>query len=275
MSTQQAFATLETSPIDWPLLKRVSRSFYLTLRFLPSPVRESIALAYLVARLSDTLADGAETEGEEDLLARREEIAGWLSNSPDRLEIENVWSTIRQGQRFDQNRFSRPDATPLDEQELDLYAYMVAGCVGEFWTRLCEKKIPGFASLDPAKMTDLGIRFGKGLQLVNILRDRQADATKGRIYVPAARFYSVLADARAHLRGARQYVSALRNYRLRVACALPLYLAYETLHLVERNPLEPRIKVPRYRVWVLLLRAMAPGKIRIASESRSTERSFP
>lgn len=275
MSTQQAFATLETSPIDWPLLKRVSRSFYLTLRVLPSPVRESIALAYLVARLSDTLADGAETEGEEDLLARREEIAGWLSNSPDRLEIENVWSTIRQGQRFDQDRFSRPDAAPLDEQELDLYAYMVAGCVGEFWTRLCEKKIPGFASLDPAKMTDLGIRFGKGLQLVNILRDRQADATKGRIYVPATRFYSVLADARAHLRGARQYVSALRNYRLRVACALPLYLAYETLDLVERNPLEPRIKVPRYRVWVLLLRAMAPGKIWIASESRSTERSFP
>ena len=275
MSTQQAFATLETSPIDWPLLKRVSRSFYLTLRFLPSPVRESIALAYLVARLSDTLADGAETEGEEDLLARREEIAGWLSNSPDRLEIENVWSTIRQGQRFDQDRFSRPDATPLDEQELDLYAYMVAGCVGEFWTRLCEKKIPGFASLDPAKMTDLGIRFGKGLQLVNILRDRQADATKGRIYVPATRFYSVLADARAHLRRARQYVSALRNYRLRVACALPLYLAYETLDLVERTPLEPRIKVPRYRVWVLLLRAMAPGKIRTASESRSTERSFP
>lgn len=275
MSTHQAFATLETSPIDWPLLKRVSRSFYLTLRFLPLPVRESIALAYLVARLSDTLADGAETKGEEDLLARREEIAGWLSNSPDRLEIENVWSTIRQGQRFDQDRFSRPDATPLDEQELDLYAYMVAGCVGEFWTRLCEKKIPGFASLDPAKMTDLGIRFGKGLQLVNILRDRQVDATKGRIYVPATRFYSVLADARAHLRGARQYVSALRNYRLRVACALPLYLAYETLDLVERNPLEPRIKVPRYRVWVLLLRAMAPGKIRIASESRSTERSFP
>ena len=123
VSTQQAFATLKTSPIDWPLLKRVSRSFYLTLRFLPSPVRESIALAYLVARLSDTLADGAETEGEEDLLARREEIEGWLSNSPDRLEIEKVWSTIRQGQRFDQDRFSRPDATPLDEQELDLYAY--------------------------------------------------------------------------------------------------------------------------------------------------------
>ena len=124
-------------------------------------------------------------------------------------------------------------------------------------------------------MTDLGIRFGKGLQLVNILRDRQADATKGRIYVPATRFYSVLADARAHLRRARQYVSALRNYRLRVACALPLYLAHETLDLVERNPFEPRIKVPRYRVWVLLLRAMAPGKIRTASESRSTERSFP
>ena len=160
-----------------------------------------------------------------DLLARREEIEGWLSNSPDRLEIENVWSTIRQGQRFDQDRFSRPDATPLDEQELDIYAYMVAGCVGEFWTRLCEKKIPGFASLDPAKMTDLGIRFGKGLQFVNILRDRHADAQRRIESMCQQRDFTRCSPSSCAPARSAAVRRALRNYRLRVACALPLYLA--------------------------------------------------
>jgi len=258
----QLNTALKTTSIDWLLLKGVSRSFYLTLRLLPSPVRESIALAYLVARLSDTLADGADTEAEKQLLARREEVEGWLATSPDRVDIERVWSTIREGQRFDQDRFSTPKASPLNEQELDLYAYLVAGCVGEFWTRLCEKRMPGFASRNVAEMTELGIRFGKGLQLVNILRDRQTDSKKGRTYVPTARFDDVLADAHAHLQAAREYVRALRNYRLRVACALPLYLADATLDLVERSPSESRVRVPRKSVWLLLLRALAPGKIR-------------
>lgn len=256
---KQAHTALKTSSIDWPLLKRVSRSFYLTLRLLPPQVRESIALAYLVARLSDTLADGADAEAEKQLLARRNEIEGWLSTSPDRIEIESVWSTIREGQRFDQDRFSA-NPSPLNAQELDRYVYLVAGCVGKFWTELCQKRIPCFASLELREMTDLGIRFGKGLQLVNILRDRQADALKGRTYVPPTRFHEVLADARGHLRAAGQYVGALRRYRLRVACALPLYLAYETLDLVERHPLQPRVKVPRFRVWVLLVRALLPGR---------------
>ncbi len=252
---------LNASAIDWALLKSVSRSFYLTLRILPAPVRESIGLAYLVARFSDTVADGANTDAETHLLARRDEIEGWLAASPDRSDIERVWTTIREGQRFDQDRFSIPGASPLNKQELDLYAYLVAGCVGEFWTELCAKKMPGFASRDIAQMTALGIRFGKGLQLVNILRDRDADSARGRTYVQAERFSEVLADARGHLQAAREYVRALKNYRLRVACALPLFLADETLGLVEREPLAPRVKVPRQRVWILLLRALFPGRI--------------
>jgi farnesyl-diphosphate farnesyltransferase len=224
-------------------------------------VRESIGLAYLVARLSDTVADGANTDAERSLLARREEIEGWLAASPDRSDIATVWSTIREGQRFDQDRFSIPGASPLSDKELNRYTYLVAGCVGEFWTGLCAKKMPGFASRNIAEMTALGIRFGKGLQLVNILRDRKADSDKGRTYVPTERFNEVVADARTHLQAAREYVRALRNYRLRVACALPLFLANETLDRIERNPSASRVKVPRRRVWVLLLRALSPGRI--------------
>ena len=39
------------------LLRRVSRSFYLSLTVLPAAVRPTIGLAYLLARASDTIAD--------------------------------------------------------------------------------------------------------------------------------------------------------------------------------------------------------------------------
>ena len=41
------------------ILKGVSRSFFLSLRLLPSPMRNAASLAYLLARSSDTLADAA------------------------------------------------------------------------------------------------------------------------------------------------------------------------------------------------------------------------
>lgn len=39
------------------LLKRVSRSFYLSVRVLPEAVAAQIGLAYLLARAADTIAD--------------------------------------------------------------------------------------------------------------------------------------------------------------------------------------------------------------------------
>src|SRR5262245_47602060 len=39
------------------ILRDVSRSFYLTMRILPSAIRPQISLAYLMARTTDTIAD--------------------------------------------------------------------------------------------------------------------------------------------------------------------------------------------------------------------------
>ena len=242
--------------LDWHLLQRVSRSFYLTLRLLPGAVREPIALAYLLARLSDTEADGAATEAERELLARRDELLLWLDQSPDRAAIQHVWQTIREGQRFDTERFAASDAPPLSDEELDRYTYLVAGCVGEFWTRLCAEKIPRFANRPISEMLDLGIRFGKGLQLVNILRDRAADSRLGRTYLPPERIPATLALARRHLDAAETYTRALTVPRLRASCALPYLMGRETLDLVEADPAAPRLKISRSRVWWLLLRAL-------------------
>src|SRR6478752_5599722 len=43
-----------------PLLKAVSRSFYLSLRILPAPLRDPLSLGYLLARATDTIADTSE-----------------------------------------------------------------------------------------------------------------------------------------------------------------------------------------------------------------------
>src|SRR5207249_8227176 len=69
--------------------------------------------------------------------------------------------------------------------ELDEYTYLVAGCVGEFWTRICFRRVPRFARLEFDTMKSLGRSFGQGLQLVNILRDLPADLRAGRCYLPA------------------------------------------------------------------------------------------
>ena len=49
-----------SSDLGKSVLKGVSRSFYLTIRLLPSKMREPVALGYLLARASDTIADTAE-----------------------------------------------------------------------------------------------------------------------------------------------------------------------------------------------------------------------
>src|SRR5438034_5140168 len=48
---------MKTSDLTSAILKSVSRSFYLSLAVLPSAVRPAIALAYLLARAADTIAD--------------------------------------------------------------------------------------------------------------------------------------------------------------------------------------------------------------------------
>ncbi|HEV3409557.1 MAG TPA: squalene/phytoene synthase family protein, partial [Chthoniobacterales bacterium] len=53
-----------------PILRSVSRSFYLSIRLLPRRLRDPIALAYLLARATDTIADTAEI----DVPVRAEEL---------------------------------------------------------------------------------------------------------------------------------------------------------------------------------------------------------
>lgn len=335
----------QTSPdLLTTLLKQVSRSFYLTLRVLPTVIRPQIGLAYLLARAADTLADTeavpvemrlkalqslrerilgqttlpldfgqilrfppndlgrvaaadkdpdapAPAIGAERILLERIEEGLFLLkqvSSADRKLIREVLQTITSGQILDLTRFGSATATHIvtlqSEEELDDYTYRVAGCVGEFWTRMCRAHIFPNAPLDDATLLANGIRFGKGLQLVNILRDLAVDLRQGRCYLPAEqwqrfgvapafvferandpavrRLYDCyLAQAADHLRAGWAYTNALphRCARVRLACAWPILIGVRTLEKLRRgNALDPqhRIKIERSEVRKLLIRSV-------------------
>ena len=305
-------------------LASVSRSFSLTIRLLPDPLREPITLGYLLARALDTVADtpavlpgsrlehlralsdmikyGADPEvlrplqrdlvgkqahaGERELLKGLDRTLDWLENQPvdDRWDLRRTLARIGRGQELDLLRFGEGTATspkPLaTAAELDEYTYFVAGCVGELWTRLCQRHLfAGWSKLGESKMLALGKRFGQGLQMVNILRDLPEDLANGRCYLPeellaqhglsvpdlldSPRKASPLLDqlrqaTLEHLDAGWQYVQALTSRKLRYACALPILLGLETLGLLaQTSPLETseQLKISRGSVKKLMASA--------------------
>ena len=304
-------ARINTTDLGGPLLASVSRSFYLSIRLLPAALRAPIGLAYLLARASDTIADSpavpvaarlrhlaafwqmirtGEPDGLEDLrqqitsphdgectlIACLGDCLTWLATlgPKDRGEIVGVLEKIIRGQTLDLTRFAA-DGHVIALQsvaELEDYTYLVAGSVGEFWTRLCLHHLPNCANLGLADLRRLGTNFGKGLQLVNILRDLPADLRAGRCYLPEpelraagtspaplahdpAKAQPVFdlwhARAAAYLEDGFRYIAALRSPRLRAGCFLPWYLGVRTLALMAKtSPLASagKIKVPRSTV---------------------------
>jgi farnesyl-diphosphate farnesyltransferase len=113
---------------------------------------------------------------ERTLLERLEDgFRLYLEFSPgDRARIRRLMGTLPNGMEMDLTRFpgdSARDLTALQTMDdLDLYTYYVAGCVGEFWTQMMCAHFPSLAGWDEAGMSALGVRFGKGLQLTNILK---------------------------------------------------------------------------------------------------------
>lgn len=224
------------------------------------------------------------------LLGRVEEAIGVLAGLPDfeAAEIRAVLETITGGQELDLHRFGhleaarpgsavpRVEALP-GETELEDYTYRVAGCVGEFWSRLCRRLLFPGAPLEESGWVADGIRFGKGLQLVNILRDLPRDLRLGRCYLPADRLarlglapadlldpaqesrlrplYDAWLDrADQHLEAGWRYVAALPRdqRRLRLACAWPILIGVRTLARLRTGPvldpaLRPKVSRPEVR----------------------------
>ena len=252
-------------------------------RLVQTDTRDERGEQALCERLRREFVPLQEDVGEARLLERLPEAFDAYRKSPERLIVatRGVLDPIVKGQLMDIERF------PVDgklrslttEDELDEYTYLVAGCVGGFWTKLCYSELEG--AIDPKVSEDdmlvWGIRYGKGLQLVNILRDIAKDIRMGRCYFPAeelaahgltldavqldpAKLIPVMAPwrerCREHLECGLQYLDALQHKRLRYATALPLLLGIRTLTLINRadaSALVQGVKVSRGEVAKILL----------------------
>ena len=323
--------TMSTRPqLETTILRSVSRSFYLSIRFLPARLREPIALAYLLARATDTVADtakisrsvGIETlkmlsdgiqgkasrevvvdliasfvplqtnASEQRLLESLPDCLAWLERmeQADRTDIRVVLEKITHGQMLDIQRFDNPQEIRAlsTAADLDEYTYLVAGCVGEFWTRLCFRHVRNFASLSEDEMLALGKRYGMALQLINVLRDAGSDLRAGRCYFPeyelsaahltasqifseSERFQSIyrtwLDKAKAGLECGIRYSRAIENRRVRAATVLPALIGARTLSLLDAagpTALQRAVKVPRgdvRAITLLLVVTLASRKV--------------
>lgn len=203
----------------------------------------------------------------------------------DRRRVQRLMTTLTQGMEMDLAVFpgaSSDDLTALKTLgDLDRYTYYVAGCVGEFWTDLMCGHRKALASWSVRQMSEGGMRFGKGLQLTNIVKDVAHDLRRGRCYVPEpmlaeaglvprdllvpenlARFRPVLSRlvkmAVEHLDQGWLYTMAIprREIRLRLSCMWPILSAGESLKLVMTSPdlLNPAVtvKIPRSTVYRMM-----------------------
>jgi phytoene/squalene synthetase len=198
------------------LLGRVSRTFALSNRTLPRPLRRAMTVAYLLFRVSDYLEDNEVMSseqkirllglwervlrgagGEEQLLRELEdlddenpeaevarrfpEITGSLPGLGERQDLA-VRSRVRETTRGMVRRQLRGSVVETEE-ELDEYMHDVAGVVGYLITEI-------FSCFDRrlarrrATMMELAREYGLGLQTVNVIRGLRKDFRRGWLFVP-------------------------------------------------------------------------------------------
>ena len=328
---------MERTPSDQfllrSLLKRVSRSFYLTLAVLPRSVRDQVGLAYLFARAADTIADTGQLDQKtrlacldrlkaqfvngkinpQDITSIRTLMAAsqphpteqilideldhcfslYQQLSPqDQTRMADLLPTLIEGMEFDQRHFQEHTEGEVRAlptmNDLDYYTYAVAGCVGAFWTKMMRAHLSNLSGWDLGVMVPIGIRYGKGLQLVNILRDLPQDLRKGRCYIPWSLLQEIglqpkdllnaqsfpvfrpllrrlILIARDHLDQGWQYTMAIPRceIRLRLACMWPILIGMRTLHLLSEssNVLDPSrpLKVSRPEVYRMMAATTLSG----------------
>ena len=209
-------------------------------------------------------------------------------NTADREQVRWVVTTLTQGMEMDLNIFPDAESGELASiattDHLDRYTYLVAGCVGEFWTNISVAHSRSLKSWDLEQMSGIGVRFGQALQLTNILRDIPRDLRMGRCYIPADQLAAAglvpedlldpkteqrarrvlvpwMQTALGHFEAAEEYLMALprRSVRLRLACLWPLLLGLATLSKVARSGawLDPDTTVKVSRGWVYRMTALS------------------
>ncbi|OVE76524.1 hypothetical protein BVX98_05965 [bacterium F11] len=315
------------SPQLTKLLKKTSRSFYLSLRVLPKALRPTMGLGYLLCRIADTIADTdvlpfssrekmlkefkslfqTLSISKEKIQSFQEEIVNLITHTSsiekqllkniivtmefyqrrpqtDRALLQDVVLGVITGMEMDLVTFgetSKDVKSFQKDEQLEHYLGSIGGEPGRFWTRLCLHYLPKFHFDSPGKWTERGIDFGKGLQMVNILRDVSKDLQMGRCYIPQERlseyllspedllepyninrflplYHELIDETIDRLENGLLYLYSIpRNaLSLRAAVWWPLAIGLQTLAKLRdsTNILKPTeaVKIPRWAIYQLM-----------------------
>ena len=167
--------------------KRASKSsFYQAMRILPPPQRQAMFEIYSFCRAVDDIADDP---GDRNL--RRTQLQQWrldidaLYDGPAPARLAGLARAVRAFALAREDFLAVIDGMEMDVESdirapdlamLDLYCDRVASAVG----RLSVKVF----GLDAKNGPELAHHLGRALQLTNILRDLDEDASMGRLYLP-------------------------------------------------------------------------------------------
>ncbi len=174
------------------ITKSSKSSFLRPMMSLEKERREAMFALYAFCRVADDAADEAESpeiakknidfwRKEINLLYDKEAEIDYPTHVVTRSLIpyikkyglkDEYFHEILNGQNMDSSGLMNKPSL----EELDLYCYRVASCVG-----LLSIEIFGYKF---KSIPDFAIHLGKGMQIINILRDVKEDAERGRIYLP-------------------------------------------------------------------------------------------
>lgn len=242
-----------------------------------------------------------DNENEAELLRNVEYVVAGLTgyDEVDSKLILECLEIIVEGQMLDLQRFGTAKeggsiSALNSEEELDDYAYRVAGSVGVFWSKISLTHLMTLPADKEEEFLEKGIRFGKALQMINILRDIPEDLRFGRCYLPDVTLaeYNLKPDdlmdstnidkfrplydkyldlTNEHLDAAVEYIRMLpdKQFRLKASCMLPVLIGQRTVTLLRTGNIldsDERIKVTRDEIKSYarkLLRALIiPGGVR-------------
>jgi len=267
------------------ILTGVSRTFGLSIPYLPDQLRDQVGTAYLLCRIADTFEDegtwdpitrvlllrrfkrAVQSRGERaalmDVLYETGDQwgAGYnelLEHTPQILERYDAFPVeakthIRAGLFFMINgmsRFIMWDRTVDSLDGLRKYCYAVAGVVGVMCTKLFIEADPQLTP-ERVRLIALSAKYGEGLQLINILRDQNVDEGEDRFLIPEDVSRKMLAAHAAHdMAAADEYLTLLElngaNSGVVAFNELNIRLGHATLEAIERQG--PGAKLNRQQV---------------------------
>tara|TARA_B110000444_G_scaffold92044_1_gene86962 strand:- start:110 stop:1126 length:1017 start_codon:yes stop_codon:yes gene_type:complete len=247
------------------------------------------------------LASIQANEHEAELLRNVDDVVEGLKDydEGDQQRILSCLDVIVGGQILDLQRFGIAKeggsiSSLSTDSELDDYTFRVAGCVGVFWTEMSLAHLMNLPPEEEKIFHEKGVRFGKALQMINILRDIPEDLRFGRCYIPSEVlkehglkpedlmdetnlesfrpiYDSYLDLTNEHLEAATDYIRMIpeKQFRLKASTMLPVLIGQRTVTLLRTGNIlnsEERIKVTRDEMKTYarkLLRALfIPGGVR-------------